>query len=140
MKLISNHIQNSINALENLKTKSKQIETISKLIEKKIKSGKKIFVYCYGGSFADASHFVGELTATYNKKGRKGLPFYLLSSNLSSVTAWSNDFNFKDYVSRELSCYAQNGWSSDDERGESGRIAKGYSRCILYKAFLFILI
>ncbi len=109
MKLISNHIQNSINALENLKTKSKQIETISKLIEKKIKSGKKIFVYGNGGSFADASHFVGELTATYNKKGRKGLPFYLLSSNLSSVTAWSNDFNFKDYVSRELSCYAQKG-------------------------------
>ena len=96
MSLIFDHINKSIGTLENLKSKSKEIEMISKFLEKKVKSGKKIFVYGNGGSFADASHFVGELTATFDKKNRKALPFYLLSSNLASLTAWSNDFNFND--------------------------------------------
>ncbi len=109
MSLIFDHINKSIGTLENLKSKSKEIEMISKFLEKKVKSGKKIFVYGNGGSFADASHFVGELTATFDKKNRKALPFYLLSSNLASLTAWSNDFNFNDYVSRELSCFSTKG-------------------------------
>ena len=58
------------------------------------------------GSFADSAHFVGELTATYVKK-RKALPFFLLNSNIASVSAWSNDFNFEDYATRELSGYAK---------------------------------
>ena len=104
MSIILNHLTNSLHTLNNVRNNLKQIEKISKLLEKKIKSGKKIFVYGNGGSFADASHFVGELTATYEMKSRKPLPFYLLSSNIASLTAWANDFNFNEYVSRELSC------------------------------------
>ena len=67
-----------------------------------IENKKKIFVYGNGGSFADASHFVSELTATYKKKNRIGLPFFLLSSNISSLTAWSNDIYFESYLEREV--------------------------------------
>lgn len=109
MSIILNHLTNSLHTLNNVRNNLKQIEKISKLLEKKIKSGKKIFVYGNGGSFADASHFVGELTATYEMKSRKPLPFYLLSSNIASLTAWANDFNFNEYVSRELSCLSDKG-------------------------------
>ena len=60
-------------------------------------------VYGNGGSFADCSHFVGELTATYNSKSRRPLSFILLGSNLAAVTAWANDFKFEDYIKREFS-------------------------------------
>ena len=109
MSIILDHLTNSLHTLENVKNNLNQIEKISKFLEKKIKSGKKIFVYGNGGSFADASHFVGELTATYETKSRKPLPFFLLSSNLASLTGWANDFNFNHYVSRELSCLSSKG-------------------------------
>jgi len=83
-----------------------QIENISKFLKKKIKSKKKIFVVGNGGSFADASHFVGELTATYTSKKRKSLPFILLGNNQAAVTGWSNDYNFDDYLVREFSSLA----------------------------------
>ena len=67
---------------------------ISLFLKKKIKSKNKIYVYGNGGSFADASHFVGELTASYSSKKRRPLPFVLLSSNTAALTGWSNDFNF----------------------------------------------
>jgi len=86
-----------------------EIEQISKFLLKIIKKKNNIFVYGNGGSFSDSSHFVGELTATYEKKFRKPLPFYLLASNTAAVTAWSNDFNFIDYAERELSAYAKKG-------------------------------
>ena len=57
-------------------------------------------------TLADSSHFVGELTSTYLKKKRKGLPFILLSSNLAALTAWSNDFKFEDYLKREFSIFS----------------------------------
>lgn len=108
-KIISRHINNAISTLKSLNKEIKKIENISNLIEKKINSGNKIFVYGNGGSFADSAHFVGELVATYKKKNRKGLPFYLLSSNLAAVTAWSNDFNFDKYVTREFETLAKKG-------------------------------
>ena len=76
---------------------------ISLFLKKKIKSKNKIYVYGNGGSFADASHFVGELTATYSSKKRKSLPFILLGNNQAAVTGWSNDYNFDDFVVREFS-------------------------------------
>ena len=104
-KIIKNHFQNIINTLNKTKIDIKIIMKISEKLISSIKSKKKIFVYGNGGSFADSSHFVGELTATYNKI-RKPLPFYLLGSNMASVSAWANDFEFNDYVSRELSGYS----------------------------------
>ena len=95
-KIIKNHFQNIINTLNKTKIDIKIIMKISEKLISSIKSKKKIFVYGNGGSFADSSHFVGELTATYNKK-RKPLPFYLLGSNMASVSAWANDFKFNDY-------------------------------------------
>lgn len=107
-KQIIQHIDNLIKTLQITKKHTSILEKISNLLIKKIKNKKKIFVYGNGGSYADSSHFVGELTATYKKK-RKPLPFILLGSNMASVSAWANDFRNDLYISRELSGYGNTG-------------------------------
>ena len=101
-KIIKRHFSEIKRILNNSEKLILETNKISLFLKKKIKSNNKIFVYGNGGSFADASHFVGELTATYSSKDRKPLPFFLLGSNLAAVTGWSNDFNFNDYISREF--------------------------------------
>jgi len=107
-KQIIQHVDNLIKTLEITKKDTSILEKISNLLIKKIKNKKKIFVYGNGGSYADSSHFVGELTATYKKK-RVPLPFILLGSNMASVSAWANDFRNDLYISRELSGYGNAG-------------------------------
>ncbi len=107
-KTINSHIEKLIKVLILTKKDTYKIEKISKVLVTALNKGKKIFVYGNGGSYADSSHFVGELTATYKKK-RKPLPFFLLGSNMASVSAWANDYNNNDYVSRELKGYANKG-------------------------------
>ncbi len=102
-KIISNHFLEIRRILDNSNKFIKDIEQISLFLKKKIKQKNKIYVYGNGGSFADASHFVGELTATYSSKKRKPLPFILLGSNLAAITGWSNDFKFEDFLVREFS-------------------------------------
>ena len=102
-KIIQKHFSEIKKILDNSDHFIKDIEKISFFLRDKIKKKNKIYVYGNGGSFADASHFVGELTATYASKKRKPLPFVLLGSNLAAVTGWSNDFKFENYVVREFS-------------------------------------
>lgn len=101
-KIIKKHFSEIKRIINNSEKLILETNKISLFLKRKIKSNNKIFVYGNGGSFADASHFVGELTATYSSKERKPLPFFLLGSNLAAVTGWSNDFNFNDYISREF--------------------------------------
>ncbi len=108
-KKIIDHYNESLRVFNEIYKDLNKVENISKFLINKIKKNRKIFVYGNGGSFSDSSHFVGELTATYKNIKRKPLPFILLGSNMASVTAWSNDFNFNDYITREFSAYAQNG-------------------------------
>ena len=108
-KIIQNHFYEIQRILRNSEKLIKKTDEISSYLKKKIKSNNRIFVAGNGGSFADASHFVGELTATYSSKKRKPLPFILLGSNLAAVTAWANDFNFNDYISREFSALSKKG-------------------------------
>ena len=108
-KIIQDHFNEIIKILRNNNEIVKKTKLISKIILNKIAKKKKIFVCGNGGSFADASHFVGELTATYSSLRRKPLPFILLGSNLASITAWSNDFNFEDYLKREFEALSVKG-------------------------------
>ena len=106
--IVKSHLENLIKVLLSTIDDTSLIDKIAKKIIITIKNNKKIFVYGNGGSFADSSHFVGELTATYEKK-RKPLPFILLGSNMASVSAWVNDFKNDEYISRELIAYGQKG-------------------------------
>lgn len=102
-RIIAKHFNKINKILLNSDYYIDKAEKISIFLKRKIKKKGKVFVCGNGGSFADASHFVGELTATYSSKNRKSLPFILLGSNQAAVTAWSNDFDYKDYLCREFS-------------------------------------
>ena len=110
---MKNKIEKHFESIKNILNKDnslllKEVMKIAQILEKKILSKNKVLVYGNGGSFADCSHFVGELTATYNSKKRRPLPFILLGSNLAAVTAWANDFKFEDYIKREFSAISDN--------------------------------
>ena len=107
--IIKNHFIEIQKILYNSNDLINKTYEISSILKKKIQSKNKIYVYGNGGSFADASHFVGELTASYSSKKRRSLPFVLLSSNTAALTGWSNDYDFNDYVSREFSTLATKG-------------------------------
>jgi len=70
-KIIKRHFSEIKRILNNSEKLILETNKISLFLKKKIKSNNKIFVYGNGGSFADASHFVGELTATYSSKKKK---------------------------------------------------------------------
>ena len=74
-------------------------------MKKEIENKNKIFVYGNGGSYADVT-FCWRINSYLFFKKKKPLPFILLGSNMAAITAWSNDFKFEDYLTREFSSYA----------------------------------
>ena len=64
------------------------------------KKGGKLFLAGNGGSFADAQHIAAEFTCRL-VKNRQPLPAILLGSNLSTLSAISNDYSFEEIFVRE---------------------------------------
>lgn len=58
-----------------------------------------------GGSFADASHFCGELVNQF-MYSHPALPFLTLGSNNTVLTAWSNDHSYETSFLREFEAFA----------------------------------
>ena len=108
-RIFSNHLEKTVSATKELNLKLNEIIKIGDFLKKKINRKKKIFVYGNGGSYADGSHFVAELVSTYKKKSRKALPFIMLGSNLPSLTAWSNDNDYKTFLIREIDALSSEG-------------------------------
>lgn len=75
-EIIKINIDKLIDALSVTINETQKINKIVNILITAINKGKKIFVYGNGCSFADSSHFVGELTATYKKKGNLCLFFF----------------------------------------------------------------
>ena len=107
---IKNYIKNSSRAINSINKYTKEIKKISKIFKEAKRRRKNIFVCGNGGSYAEAEHFVAELVCTYDKRDRKSYPAVLLGSNNESLSAWSNDFDYKTYLCREIDALA----SKDD--------------------------
>ena len=73
-----------------------------------VKKNKKIIFAGNGGSAADSMHLSTELLVRYKKK-RKSIPAVALSSNSASITAISNDYDYKFIFSRQLESIGSNG-------------------------------
>ena len=82
-----------------------QIENASTLIERCLQNDGKIFFAGNGGSFADSQHLSTEFISKF-LFNRSALPAIALGTNSSSMSAISNDYNYKDVFSRELEALA----------------------------------
>jgi D-sedoheptulose 7-phosphate isomerase len=60
-----------------------------------------------GGSDSEAEHFVTELLCTYNKKDRKPISAISLNSSASSISAWSNDFQYETFLKRSVQAHCK---------------------------------
>lgn len=107
--LTIDYFNESAKVLNKLNEQSSNIDKSSKLILRTIKKNKKILLIGNGGSFAESEHFVGELNCTFNKKNRKAICAISLGSNPTALTAWSNDFDFKTYYSRQIEALGRSG-------------------------------
>ncbi len=73
----------------------KSIERVADAISKCYRSDGKLLIFGNGGSAADALHFAAEFEGQLSSvdKNRKALPA-ITPSNLSALTAISNDYNY----------------------------------------------
>ncbi len=86
-----------------------QIENALKLILNALKKKNKIIFCGNGGSAADAQHLAAELLGGYLKKNRKPIKAICLNTNTSTITAISNDYDYKYIFSRQLKALSSKG-------------------------------
>ena len=85
------------------------IQDMARIIYKSQLDGNKLLVAGNGGSCADAQHFVGEMTCTFLDRARRPFSAISLTTNTSSITAWSNDFEYKTYIARQVEALGKTG-------------------------------
>ena len=83
-----------------------QFDLIAKEICSTLKRGNKILIAGNGGSATDSQHFAAELVGRFEKK-RLPLPAIDLTSNSSSITSISNDFDYEEVFSRQIQALGQ---------------------------------
>jgi len=72
-------------------------------------AGGTLLVGGNGGSCADAEHFAGEMTCTFKDPKRRAFSAISLTNNASAITAWTNDFGFDTYFTRQVEALGQSG-------------------------------
>ncbi len=107
INLVKNYISNSSSVINTIEEYSKEIIKISKLISSAHKKNKTIYVCGNGGSDSEAEHFVTELLCTYQNKKRKPISAISLNSSSSSISAWSNDFDYKTFLKRSIQAHCK---------------------------------
>jgi len=91
-----------------LKDRFDDIEALAKDMLLTIKKGRKIIIFGNGGSAADSIHIAAELVGKFHKK-RRALPAIALTSNISTLTALSNDFSFEYVFERQIEALGEKG-------------------------------
>ena len=101
-------IKEHIELFNNLYLIDKNYRILSKELINTLINGNKVIVAGNGGSASDAQHFAAELVGRFEKE-RKALPAIDITSNSSSITAISNDYEFEEVFSRQLSAFGKKG-------------------------------
>lgn len=89
---------------------SDKIVAAANLIANSIESGGKVLLCGNGGSAADCQHMATEFTSVLSKNVyRPGMPAIALTTDTSFITAFANDFNFKDIFARKVQALGRAG-------------------------------
>jgi len=80
------------------------------IIEGAIQNNNFLFFCGNGGSAAEAQHMSAEYIATLDhQRFRKGIKSIALTVDSSYLTAWTNDFGYKDIFSRQIETLGSKG-------------------------------
>ena len=109
MKHIKKYINQTINFYKNIDLK--KIEKIEKIILNKIIYNKQIFICGNGGSGSVANHFLCDFNkGIKDSSNYKLLPKVIsLSNNMETITAISNDIDYKKIFSHQLENFGKRG-------------------------------
>jgi len=127
---ISKIIQSSIDVKQQIlkdSTLLKKIDTISDLITKAFKDGKRVYFCGNGGSAADAQHLAAEFSGRFYTD-RDALPAEALHCNSSYLTAVANDYSYDMVYARLIKGIGQKGdfLVGLSTSGNSGNIIKAF--------------
>ncbi len=87
--------------LEQLASKSDDIEAAAVLLVNTLKQNGKILLCGNGGSAADCQHIAAEFVVRYEKK-RRALAAIALTTDTSVLTAAANDFDYTSVFARQV--------------------------------------
>jgi D-sedoheptulose 7-phosphate isomerase len=109
--MLHNAIESSIENLSRVLQDPALVESVESAIETLVVAviaRKPILVCGNGGSASDALHITGELVGKFNFD-RKSMNVICLNSNVTVLTAWSNDKNFETVFSRQVEAHGASG-------------------------------
>ena len=111
MKSIKSKILNRVALIEgNLDLLERKIIDISNLVSSVIENEGKLMFCGNGGSAAECQHMSAEYCATLDhKRPRPGIASISLTTDTSFLTAWTNDFGFKNVFSRQVETLGKEG-------------------------------
>ena len=105
---IQNYFRESAKVISSLQKEIDTIEEIAIAINEANKNNCKVLIAGNGGSCADAEHFAGELLCTFKARDRDSIAAIHLA-NSSAITAWTNDFEFNSYFTRQVEALGNTG-------------------------------
>ncbi len=101
-------LDESIGVHGSLKDERAAIVRSRDIIVQAFRSGNKLLLVGNGGAASDVQHMAAEFVATFKMK-RPGLPAIALTSNASTLTAWTNDFSFDTVYARQVEAFGKKG-------------------------------
>ena len=106
---IKDYFQQSSTVIASLSSELDSIEKIAIAIYDSNAKGGKVLIAGNGGSCADSEHFAGELLCTFKARDRGPIGAIHLANNSSAITAWTNDFEFNSYFTRQVEALGNKG-------------------------------
>lgn len=105
---MENIINEHLEVVESMREQLELIDLISDTIIEAYNNGNKVLIFGNGGSAVDSEHFTTELVSRF-MFDRDGLNAISLASNVATLTAIGNDYDYQSVFSRQVKAYANKG-------------------------------
>lgn len=107
--VLGDYFDESARAIEAVKENLDTVKQMVKEIFESQRENGRLLIGGNGGSCADAEHFAGEMVCTFNDRDRRSFSALSLTGNPSAITAWTNDFGFETYFTRQVEAHGTSG-------------------------------
>jgi len=104
-KIIEKEINEHLKVANSIYSLTDKLEIASQICISSLNNNGKILLFGNGGSAADAQHIAAELVGRY-KIDRKGFSAIALTTDTSTITSISNDFDYQVIFERQVEALA----------------------------------